>query len=1019
MHKNIIMQNSNFKTTFQIAPTQLSVERIDIDFSTIAPKLREVAVNILNASVGDGLKNVASIFSGNLDRPEEQLQGLIYTAFSNAMFRITVSRFKTNWDKQNRTREAQVFEQDLYREILSVKFSIDKTFFETPRTHIHIKHFQDFFRDWLVELMPGLEKKHVENAISDFPSYFVYELACYPLEKYKAAYEHLQNNPFTDAFLKERAIIQNHEALICDFVEKAAFNDANIKLKDLYLPSRFLVHKECIEKNKDERNEHFEYSITDEDSTRSDEFQRYKANKDLTSFVTQWLNKTPCQGFDEKKSLGSILVLLGQPGQGKSSFCTYLAHNILVNEQEVNINIFKIRLRDLDEKDKFINDPLHTIIDYIRTKGDREFKQFSLDNGDFKNSLFLLDGLDEFYMNKNLGSQDIQRLFEQLETQLNKNPNDKIRCIITSRLNYFRPDTEASSRNIVTLRLDYLNEEEQNHWLDKYQNLAGEVNLKSKDLERFNKDKNLKYLVNQPILIQMVVASNIDISEVNGQVDIYKQLFDTLIKRSWEDKQLTAFEKLTTQKAEKAYRDFLQEIAYQIFISKNEYIRNRDFDDIDSLKRKKNKLTEALGTELGQAKDLVKNLLISFYFEPVKSEGRDKEEDNYAFEFLHKSLQEYLVAERYLELFVNVNKYEEDEDAFREIFKITSVRFLTSEIITYIEELAKRKYLENQELLQEAFVRLQKKYDYCLMERDFFDKALINDDKNARLSISEQGLACFYAYINVMVKMGKNFTTNFKLNSPRDVKEFWKNIDNVNFISEFNAQNTGVKLKSITPQNKIDLSFQNLKLLQISDSWGNVNFNNSAFKNMQNARFWNCFFDYSDFIMEYGSKKPISYMSITDLIFFRCSFINVIMGYQSIEYTVFSHCKFLNSNCKNAFKEHGSRDVKFEEGSIINCNFEEANLKGFVFSYTTIKNNNFTKTIIGKDTFKSISFNELREANPSIIKANGLEKALFKEGEYLKISLLENRQYHIEFDEEGYQKFKIEQVEEVDFEEES
>jgi hypothetical protein len=108
------MQKLNFQTTFQIDPTLLSVETVDIDFSTIFPKLKEVGVNILNASMGDGLKNFASIFTGNLDRPEEQLQALIYTAFSNAMFKITVSRFKTDWDKQNRTRDGQILDQDIY-----------------------------------------------------------------------------------------------------------------------------------------------------------------------------------------------------------------------------------------------------------------------------------------------------------------------------------------------------------------------------------------------------------------------------------------------------------------------------------------------------------------------------------------------------------------------------------------------------------------------------------------------------------------------------------------------------------------------------------------------------------------------------------------------------------------------------------------------------------------------------------------------------------------------------------------
>lgn len=89
----------------------------------------------------------------------------------------------------------------------------------------------------------------------------------------------------------------------------------------------------------------------------------------------------------------------------------------------------------------------------------------------------------------------------------------------------------------------------------------------------------------------------------------------------------------------------MRELAFEIFKSGEGYIHKSKIDQLQATKTFKDKLQ---GTTFQSA---LKTLMIAFYFQEVKRQEQDhyhyrEDKDEFAIEFLHKSLQEYLCAEK-------------------------------------------------------------------------------------------------------------------------------------------------------------------------------------------------------------------------------------------------------------------------------------------------------------------------------------------------------------------------------------
>ena len=139
----------------------------------------------------------------------------------------------------------------------------------------------------------------------------------------------------------------------------------------------------------------------------------------------------------------SFILLLGQPGGGKSSLIKKLSYDWTKNNRKPypkNVferNLYTVQLRYLPEE--FKDDPVKVLTNYLRGEYDQPHDPFLWDEEviylfkDYRNSILLLDGLDEFVMNYQLTEEETKNLLEKLADGLSKY-NCKV--LITSRPNY-------------------------------------------------------------------------------------------------------------------------------------------------------------------------------------------------------------------------------------------------------------------------------------------------------------------------------------------------------------------------------------------------------------------------------------------------------------------------------------------------------------------------------------------------------------------------------------------------------
>jgi len=621
---------------------------------------------------------------------EHKAYRLIYTALHKSCVSVL-----TEYPDQQRLLEkiiqagvlSNAFRFKMSQKLSAGDYTMDSSFFLEPWSTVFVKDAQLDYRAFLCTALE-LEEKHADTLAAVLPGRFVRELA---LEWERADYEKLIaffKNPFLEP-LKKLAIGEARHADLLTRFAKPAFNDPMVTLAEMYIEPDFWIHGSCIPEK--EKGEGKAFASVKHKSGQHDFFS-HKDHSSLHPFILKWLKQTPCLSLPGEKD--SILIILGQPGQGKSSSFLRTIDLLLREHKGTMENIFLVRLRDIESAAKLIDDPLSVICKHLKLG----------DESQLKDSLLLLDGLDELYMSQGLTLPQIHDFVGKLRKQLKNDHAPGIRIALTSRTNYLKLD-DLSAEDYLIVHLADMSLDQQKEWLRRYRkHYEQDCVLTESDLEKVAKDESAAYqkireLINQPILLQMIAASGMQIDGNANSALIYKELFDKLIKRDWspEDGQLDKFKKLTADDL----RRFLRTLALHIYQkpSNHEYARRLDFEQEGPLKDETERLAKKLGMDELPLKDMVKDLLVSFYFQEVQRDSEEKrrsnDSDNYAYEFLHKSLQEYLVAEKIWET-CKTKLLAKEEGEFRiqktkEVYELIAPLFepkvLTQEVADYLQEI--------------------------------------------------------------------------------------------------------------------------------------------------------------------------------------------------------------------------------------------------------------------------------------------------------------------------------------------
>ncbi|MCI4667439.1 MAG: pentapeptide repeat-containing protein [Bacteroidia bacterium] len=663
----------------------------------------------------DHILNVAQA-AGWLKNDDEKVFTLIHKALLNASLKIinkNIQLFTVPFSKKT----LKTLSEDLAMRIASLPLKLDKSFFVDPGEAIKIHEFYEKLSDWL-HREGKLRKEKAVLLANELGNYFDVEL----IEQWRKNEDHWQSilefyegTPFSEGYLKRvnMKAYQNH--LRNMYFKPVMGDEKGMSLSDVYIEPDFRIHERCFEKE-DKRP-----FIEECRESNSEAFAKVPFNGSIHKYVESFFYKENPLNLLSGKA--QVMILLGYPGQGKTSFCSRTIYDFL--QGSIKKPVYFVRLRDLQHPRDLINAFESTLRNHL----EKEIEDFigELDEEAFQNAVWILDGLDELHMKEGFSNEDISKFCDRLANKTFNKPN--LQILFTSRYGYVSLEKLQKERFQI-VRLEPFTEQQQLQWLENYKDYYPETQLNKETLIKINQASSslhhLQELANQPILLHLIATSKEGLKEGDKRVSIYNNLFRTLIDRKWsKDRSLDQHRNLKPRDLEK----YLMEIALAIFQSNNEYVRSLDLESFPATERFMKKLgTNKLG-------DVLKNLMVSFYFREVNKKDTDKKEDKraYAIEFLHKSLMEYLVAKKIwyalTELLLSTNReneyYTNDwKDVLKEIAILFGEKKISEEIWGFLKEIIE---LEDEKECNDLQERM-KQFLPALLKRDFLDPSVIGID---------------------------------------------------------------------------------------------------------------------------------------------------------------------------------------------------------------------------------------------------------------------------------------------------
>jgi uncharacterized protein YjbI with pentapeptide repeats len=740
-------------------PDQLTAQKGVLKFETsiFFDKLKESVASFFNNEYGGMTKSAFEALVQKDDSESALLYAVIWQAAGKACTKLIRDYCNVNNFKQLGS-DAAVLRGDLARHLEDTEFTINIDFFRLPHKHPQIAVLRDVLKTWITEAL-GIDKENAERMAGAFPRYFLnalLEVDRDAVKKVRAYFDH----PFLEAQQREHMLADYHADLLKQYQCSAFGNNLLVGLDDLYIEPNFCFFKpHIVDGVKENYIEPHHPKDVDKKNTN---FCKFSTPLSMHAFFEEWrLNQLSDEIKNKNKNL---MLLLGQPGQGKTSFCLRTVHSILSKSDTQPV--YYVRLRDLEDN---VNSLIETPLSYLKEKfSKRIFEPLKIeDDVLWHEALLILDGLDELYMNKNMNTEQINTFLRNLRVGIDELKKHRqsidLKCMVTSRHHYVNLDKYEHDDWLI-LSLDNMQLTQQKEWLFKYRPFVKDdtkqyldkLNDKLVELDKSNdkKSQELRSLVNQPILLTIIAQAEVDIDSNSDRAKIYRMMFDTFQKRSWADDQIPSLKELkTNDKIIKAYRHVLQRLAVHIFQSHEEYVRRSDFEEQGT---PLHKAFDRLNRAYGDAPLSIELLLSSFHFKQVVKQydtNKADEKHNYAFEFMHKSLQEYLVAEGMWAYMQKLGEKNEEDDykiskekVFEELFtEWFSPRFLTYEVVEYLQELIQDTD-NNKQQIQVLKIRIKNELLPYFCQHQFLYTYKSKDKSKPPL---EQSIAMFYGFWTV------------------------------------------------------------------------------------------------------------------------------------------------------------------------------------------------------------------------------------------------------------------------------
>ena len=848
------------------------------------------------------------ITSGDTSQASHRAFELVLNALHNAGIKLIQSELHQlkDIDKQH------TLKFEIKQEINSFQLHITSDFFDYPEELPLLKPIAIWFKEWFECL--GFTEEIADELKRKLPDHFFKELIKEwgkRREYYQSIETELQS-PFAKAWERKYNTLQYQNELR-ELIHEPAMGDKKLPLSTIYIKPYFCLHKDCWnEPNKT----HYESAFRNDGFLSEIDFK-----ENIHNYIEQKIihKETP---LDIPAENHNLIFILGQPGQGKSSFCLYTI-NQLLEHKDFEQNIYFIRLKELPHTDDLIQHPFNVIEAYLKRRHELEFIK--------KDTVLILDGLDELFMVNGLTNADLEKFYKNLEEETKGEPN--LTIILTSRHNYLNLSA-INKKKTTILKLNGLNLQQQKNWLSIYKKANIDCKLSQEKLEEIDNNESLihiKELIRQPILLHIVANANTDLNSQDTRSTIYKNLFDALLKRNWADEQLERYHSLEKEEYAIEFREWLQEIAFTIYSSNFEYIKRKDLEELDSTKS-----IQGIINTSSDLKEALKDLLVAFYFRNVQKDEKDESENKkYALEFLHKSLQEYLAAE-YIWRTIKAKllapkdkKWKFDINDFKQslslFFHLFSNKSLNHSIRTLLIEMIEQdSNIEEKKILRERL----KQFLPGSFKYQFLDTMGISNHKDLDTPPLNKAFNTFRGYWLILSHLNLQQNEDLLNRITQELLCY--------FISK--AEGVNINLSN-TNLNYADLKCANLNYADLSNA-------NLRDANLSNSNLSNVNLSDADL-----SDANLSYANLSDV---NLSDADLSNGYLAHAYLVNSY--FVNSDLSDAYLVYTN---------LSNAILNYADLRGAILNYADLSDANLNYADLRGAilNYANLSDADLRDAN--------------------------------------------------------
>ncbi len=326
-------------------------------------------------------------------------------------------------------------------------------------------------------------------------------------------------------------------------------------------------------------------------------------NKKISSNLDAFLSE-----YFIRKSENKMLLILGQPGIGKSTLITWLTNHFREQSDDILVYKFASDLNDINWQNDRISEQIQ--------------KKLGLSYYELNGKTLIFDGFDEVSMEDGRRRSVLDCLYDSWILD----QRDKFSLIITCREHYIKELEKVKCRYAILKPWD---EAQIRSFCDIFQKVA-KVNVSDHTINNLIENAEILGI---PLILYMVLSLNISIDQKGSIVEIYDKIFALdggIYDRCVDNKKYGNTHRISTIKEQ--IHQVSREIALWMFEN------NPDEANIQSEEYKK----ICIGISEGKSDNLIDDILLGNFFEKVRHcEGIETEKIS----FVHRSIYEYFVAE--------------------------------------------------------------------------------------------------------------------------------------------------------------------------------------------------------------------------------------------------------------------------------------------------------------------------------------------------------------------------------------